>query len=337
MLLKKIAELVDGTIQGKTDIEITSVAQLDDALEGQLAFFANPKYSGLLKNTKASAILVKDGEIFPGIKSSLLYVNDVYLALSKIIGILNPPMREIIKGIDKACVIGKGAILGKDIAIGANVVIGEKVLIGDNTEIQPNSYIGPLCKIGSDVLIYPNVTIMHNVIIGNRVIIHAGSVIGSDGYGYATAGGKHYKIPQVGKVIIEDDVEIGANVAIDRAAIGGTVIGAGTKIDNLVMIAHNVKIGKNCLIVAQTGISGSTVIGNNVVLAGQSGVVGHITIGDNVIVGAQAGVTKNINAGQVVSGYPARNHKEAKLINAQLSRLKKLFDDVEEIKKQLER
>jgi len=183
------------------------------------------------------------------------------------------------------------------------------------------------------VLIHPSVTIAKDVIIGNNVIIQSGTVVGSDGYGYAALDGRQFRIPQLGTVEIGDDVEIGANVTIDRATLGKTVIGAGTKIDNLVMIAHNVKVGRNCTIVAQSGIAGSTVIGDNVTLAGQSGVVGHVEIGDNVIVGAQAGVTKSVPPNQVVSGYPARKHSEAKSINAHLTRLPKLYRDVEELKK----
>ncbi len=332
MKLKEVARLVNGRIQGKGDPEITSVAQLDEAKKGQITFIANLKYASLLPGTKASAVIVQEGKSFPGVTVPLLFVKNVYMALAVILKKLVPPVREKIKGISKVSLIGKRVRLGKNAAVGAYAVIGEGVSIGEDTQVHPNVYIGPGTEIGSNVLIYPNVTIMHGVKIGNNVIVQSGTVIGSDGYGYATVDGRHFKVPQVGTGVIEDDVEIGSNVTIDRAAIGKTVIGAGTKIDNLVMIAHSVKIGKNCLIIAQVGISGSTVVGNNVILAGQAGLVGHIEIGDNAIVGAKAGVSKNVPANQIVSGYHAREHKLTKRIIVQQERLTQLFKDVKELK-----
>ncbi len=209
------------------------------------------------------------------------------------------------------------------------------MVIGDRTVISAGTYVGDKAVIGKDGLIYPNVIVREEVIIGDNVIIHPGAVIGADGFGYATEKGKHHKIPQIGTVEIGNGVEIGANVTIDRATLGKTSIGEGTKIDNLVQIGHNVKIGKNCLIVSQVGISGSTVIGDNVTLAGQAGLVGHIAIGDNAIVGAQAGVTKSVPPNTAVSGYPAREHRIAQKIDAQLIRLPKLYEQIKKLRRDI--
>jgi len=216
-------------------------------------------------------------------------------------------------------------------------VVGEdNVAIGDKSVIHASSFIGHNSTIGSEALIYMHVSIRERIFIGNRVIIHSGTVIGSDGFGFATLRGLHHKIPQIGTVVVEDDVEIGANVTIDRARFDKTIIGRGTKIDNLVQIAHNVTVGENCIIVAQAGVSGSTVLGNNVLLAGQAGLVGHINIGDGAVVAAQAGVTKSIPPNTKVSGYPAKPHETAKKVNACLQRLPQLVEKVKELQKKVE-
>jgi UDP-3-O-[3-hydroxymyristoyl] glucosamine N-acyltransferase len=232
--------------------------------------------------------------------------------------------------------LGKGVHLGEGVAIQPFVVVEDGVWIGDRTVIYAGCFIGRQCRIGNDCLIYPHVSIRERVEVGHRVIVHAGTVIGSDGFGFVTVKGAHHKIPQIGTVVIEDDVEIGANVAIDRARFGRTIVGKGTKIDNLVQIAHNVATGSNCLLVAQSGVSGSTVLGNNVVLAGQAGVVGHITIGDNVVVGAQAGVTKSVPADAAVWGLPAKPLARAKRVNASVQRLPELYKEMEFMRKRME-
>jgi UDP-3-O-[3-hydroxymyristoyl] glucosamine N-acyltransferase len=223
------------------------------------------------------------------------------------------------------------------VAIGPYVVIEDGVKIGDRCVIYSGVWIGYETEIGNDCLIYPNVSIREKTSVGDRVIIHNGTVIGSDGFGYDTKDGVHHKIPQLGCVVVEDDVEIGANVTIDRARFDRTIIGKGTKIDNLVHIAHNVTTGENCMIVAQVGISGSTTIGKNVTLAGQAGLAGHISVGDNAIVGAQAGVTKSVAANTFVSGYPAKPHKEATKINAHIQRLPEFCDKISQLKKRLDK
>jgi UDP-3-O-[3-hydroxymyristoyl] glucosamine N-acyltransferase len=244
------------------------------------------------------------------------------------VGLMAPNGIRHPKGIHPTAVIGKEVILGKDVAVEPYVVIDDHAVIEDSTIIYMGVYVGHHTRIGKDCLIYPHVTIRERVTVGDRVIIHSGSVIGSDGFGFSTVKGAHHKIPQIGTVIIEDDVEIGANVTIDRARFDKTWIKKGTKIDNLVQIAHNVIIGENSVIVSQTGISGSTEIGNNVTLAGQSGIVGHITIGDNAVIAAQSGVTKSVPANTCVSGYPAKPHSKAKRINACLQRLPELFKSI---------
>jgi UDP-3-O-[3-hydroxymyristoyl] glucosamine N-acyltransferase len=216
------------------------------------------------------------------------------------------------------------------------VVIEDKVSIGDKSVIYAGCFVGHHTRIGTDALIYPNVSIRERVLIGNRCIIHSGAVIGSDGFGFVTVEGKHQKIPQTGTVEIGDDVEIGANVSIDRARFDKTVISRGTKIDNLVHIAHNVVIGEDSLVVAQAGISGSTVIGRNVIIAGQAGLVGHINIGDNAVLAAQAGVTKSVPENTMVSGYPAQEHGQALRINACIQNLPRLYETVKELKKKIE-
>jgi len=332
--LNEIAKLIDGKVVGDGDILITGISGIKEAAEGDITFLANPKYSPLMEKTRAAAIITST-EAQKTSKPVILTENPS-LAFAKIISMFMPDDAGHPQGIDYTVVMGKNVTLGKDVAIGAYVVIGDNVSIGDNSIIYAGCFIGHHTKIGSQTLIYPHVSIRERISIGSRVIIHSGTVIGSDGFGFATIKGSHHKIPQVGTVEIADDVEIGANVTIDRARFDKTMIGRGTKIDNLVQIAHNVVIGENSLIVAQVGISGSTILGNNVTLAGQAGLVGHITIGDNAIVTAQSGVAKSVPADTMVSGYPARPFMTTQRVNASLQNLPKLFDLVKELKKKVE-
>ena len=235
-------------------------------------------------------------------------------------------------GISKNSAVSASAVINKNISIGDFSVISENAEIGSNTIIYPNCYIGRNVKIGEHCLIYPNVTIREDIIVGNNVIIHSGTVIGSDGFGYVPENNTLKKIPQIGIVEIGDNVEIGANVTIDRATTGKTLIGKGTKIDNLVQIAHNVQIGENSIIVAQVGISGSTKIGNGVTIAGQAGLIGHVTIGDGAIVAAQAGVIGDVPPKETVSGYPARPHKQAMKLYALIQKLPELFEELKKLK-----
>ncbi|MCX5696015.1 MAG: UDP-3-O-(3-hydroxymyristoyl)glucosamine N-acyltransferase [Candidatus Omnitrophica bacterium] len=333
--LKEIAQAIEGEIAGDANIVITGISGIKEAASGDITFLSNPKYVPLLKSTVASAIIVSKDTQVPASKSVIRVANPS-LAFAKVISFMAPEDLTHPKGIHSSVILAKSARLGKNVNIGPYTVVEDGAQIGDNAVIYPGCFIGNGSKIGSSVLIYANVSVRERVIIGNRVTIHSGTVVGSDGFGFVTVDGIHHKIPQVGSVEIGDDVEIGANVTIDRARFDKTVIGRGTKIDNLVQIAHNVVIGENCLIVAQVGISGSTVIGNNVVLAGQAGLVGHITVGDGAIVTAQSGVSKSIPAGAMFSGYPARPFLENQKAHAYVHNLPKMFDLLKELKKKIE-
>ncbi|HCC69441.1 MAG TPA: UDP-3-O-(3-hydroxymyristoyl)glucosamine N-acyltransferase [Nitrospiraceae bacterium] len=307
MKLKELAELLNGKIIGNPDIEIKNIASISEAKNGDLTFLASGKYIDALKESNASAVIAR--EVVVGISKTFLLVENPYYTFARALEIFyQKPCVPI--GVSKGAYIGKDVSLGAAISIYPNTYIADRACIGDSTAIYPNSYIGEGVEIGNNCIIYPNVVIRENVRVGDNVIIHAGAVIGADGFGYVQVAERHYKIPQVGGVIIEDDVEIGANVTIDRATLGFTVIGKGTKIDNLVQIAHNVTVGKGSLIVAQVGIGGSTELGNGVVLAGQVGVKDHIKIGSRVMVGAQSGIGHDIPDEQAFSGSPAIPHKD---------------------------
>lgn len=331
--LREIAELINGEVVGNDNIVITGVSGIKEAQEGDITFLANPKYFPLIEKTHASAIITSR-DIGSTSKPTIRTENPS-LAFTKVISLSAPNGIIHPKGIHPTVVLGKNVSLGRDVAVGPYVVIEDNVSIGDKTVVYAGCFLGHHTKIGVDTLIYPNVSIRERITIGNGVIIHGGTVIGSDGFGFVAAEGVHHKIPQVGTVVIEDDVEIGANVTIDRARFDKTLIGKGTKIDNLVQIAHNVIIGENSIIVAQAGISGSTIIGKSVTLAGQAGLAGHITIGDGATVAAQAGVTKSVPSNTTVSGYPAKPHETAKKINACVQNLPKLYETVAELKKKI--
>lgn len=332
--LEEIAELIDGEIVGDGRVVITGASGIQEAHSGDITFVANPKYFRYIEKTDASAI-VTPRDIKTATKP-IIRTDNPSLAFAKIISCLIPCEAMHPKGIHPTVILGKDVSLGRDVAVGPYVVIEDNVSIQDKTIIYAHCYVGHHTKIGSNTLIYPNVSIRERITIGNGVVIQSGTVIGSDGFGFVTIDGVHHRVPQVGTVIIEDDVEIGSNVTIDRARFDKTVIGRGTKIDNLVQIAHNVITGKNCFIVAQVGISGSSTVGDNVTLAGQVGVVGHIRIGDNSIVMAQSGVSKSVPEGATVWGYPAKPQKLAKRVNACVQNLPRLYNTVAELKKKIE-
>jgi UDP-3-O-[3-hydroxymyristoyl] glucosamine N-acyltransferase len=332
MKLGEIAKILNGRLNGNPDIDITGVAEIKRAVSGDITFVSKKGYLPELKHSKASAVILQeglDGEDLRG-KSSVI-VKNPYLSLISVLKLFYPPTDNS-KGISPQSLI-KTKNIGRDVTIYPFVCIEDDVEIGGGVVIYPFTYIGRGSSIAEGSIVYSNVSIYHNVIIGKNVIIHSGAVIGSDGFGFVRGdNGVYQKIPQVGNVIIEDDVEIGANVCIDRATLGSTVIKKGVKIDNLVQVAHNVTIGDNTVIAGQTGISGSCNIGKNVVMGGQVGLADHINIGDRVILGGKAGVTGDIDAG-VYSGSPAIAHNEWKRIQAGLTKLPELIKKVRELER----
>lgn len=331
--LKEIAQTVNGEVVGDENTVITGVCGIKEAGPGDITFLANPKYAALMEITQASAIITS--RYVKPLNKPIIRTDNPSLAFVKIVSLVAPDELKRPAGIHPTAILGKDVKLGKKVGIGAYVVIEDGVSIGDETIIYPNSFIGHSTSIGCGCLIYSHVSIRERISIGNRVIIHSGAVIGSDGFGFVKVEGVHQKIPQIGIVQIEDDVEIGANVTIDRARFDKTIVGRGTKIDNLVQVAHNVVIGEGSIIAAQAGISGSTQLGRGVVLAGQVGLVGHINIGDGAIVAAQSGVSKSVPAGTTVWGYPAKPMNVAKKINACVQKLPALFDTISELKKRI--
>ncbi|HAX61437.1 MAG TPA: UDP-3-O-(3-hydroxymyristoyl)glucosamine N-acyltransferase [Elusimicrobia bacterium] len=330
--LKEISEISDGEVLGDENTIITNVAGITEAKKGDITFVSNPKYEQYISSTNASAIIIKESQK-DKVKIPSIVSKNPYLSYAKIIMHIAKETEKHPAGISCNCSVSKSAKIEGCVAISDFVVVDENAKIDDGTIIYPNCYIGRNVKIGKKCLIYPNVTVRENIVIGNNVIIHSGTVIGSDGFGYVQENGLLKKIPQIGIVEIADDVEIGANVTIDRATTGKTFIGKGTKIDNLVQIAHNVQIGNNSIIVSQAGISGSTKIGNGVTVAGQAGLIGHITVGDGAIIAAQAGVIGDVPAKETVSGYPARPHKHAMKIYALIQKLPELFEEIKKLKK----
>jgi UDP-3-O-[3-hydroxymyristoyl] glucosamine N-acyltransferase len=334
--LKELAEWVSGTVVGDGEVEISGVGAIEEAQAGEITFLANPKYLPKLSETHASAIIVSK-EVTQADKP-LLSVTNPYLAFAKILTLFSHQPYQP-KGVDSNTWISPTAKLGKDLTLYPFVYIGDHCSIEDRVTLYPGVYVGENSRIGEDSVLHSNVSIYSGTIIGKRVILHSGVVVGSDGFGYVKEGNRNVKIPQVGSVVIEDDVEIGANVTIDRATLGSTIIRRGVKIDNLVQVAHNVAIGEDSIIVAQVGISGSTTIGKNVTLAGQVGVVGHIEIGDNVMVGAQAGVTHDLPANQGYVGSPAIPHREflrAITVFPKLPEMRKTLLDIERRLKKME-
>lgn len=337
--LSELSEVVEGKIVGDDNIIICGVAGIDDAKEGHITFIASPKYIDNILSTNASAIIAAFGTDLKSVPNkNILYVKNPYLAFAKILALFNPPPVPY-SGINPKSDIHHTAVIGSQVSIYPYVFIDDGAKIGDRVTLFPGVYIGKGASIGDETILYSNVSVREGSFIGKRVIVHCNSVIGSDGFGFAKEGVKYHKIPQIGIVRIEDDVEIGACVAIDRATLGATIVKRGTKIDNLVQIAHNVEIGEDSIIVAQVGIAGSTKIGNRVTLAGQVGVVGHIEITDDVVIGSQSGVAQDIQEKGVFSGTPAIPHREwlkAQNIFAKLPDIRKMLIDLEKRVKKLE-
>jgi UDP-3-O-[3-hydroxymyristoyl] glucosamine N-acyltransferase len=331
--LQELAALSGGELVGDPTLKITGAASLSEAAQGEVSFFTNRKYIGLLRKTRASAIFVSPDFSEP-INAAQIRVSNPMKAFEEVLLKFAPKPITFAPGVHASAVVGPSAQLGERVSIQPLAVVEPGARIGDDTIIGAGSYIGHETVIGSACQIYPNVTIRERSRIGSRVIIHSGAVIGADGFGFEMVDGRHQKIQQLGIVQIDDDVEIGANTTVDRARFGRTWIQEGVKIDNLVQIAHNVVIGKNSVIVAQTGISGSTRVGERVMMGGQVGIIGHIEIGDGTAIGAQSGISKSIPGG-VWFGSPAVPMEEAKQQIAWIHRLGRLFARVKAIEKKL--
>jgi UDP-3-O-[3-hydroxymyristoyl] glucosamine N-acyltransferase len=336
MTLHEVAKLLGASLEeGTPDLEISGVASLMEARPGDLTFFGNPRYLVQLRVSAASAAIVPldcQEQVAP----VLLRVENPSLAFATVVASFAPAEIVPAAGIHPSAIVSPDARLGEGISIGALVVIEAGAVIGDGSILHSGCVIGHEVRLGSHCLLHANVTIRERCVLGDRVILQPGAVIGSCGFGYELQEGRHQKIPQTGIVEIGDDVEIGANTTIDRARFGRTVIGAGTKIDNLVQIAHNVQVGSNTIICSQVGIAGSTRVGSFVTLAGQVGLAGHLHIGDGAVIGAQSGLSKNVPSGSMVIGAPAKPIKEWKQNNFFISQLGKLFDRVKDLEKNAE-
>jgi len=330
--LKELADWVGGTVVGDEEVEITGVAAIEEAQTGEISFIANPRYLLKLNETQASAVIVSK-EISQANRPLLCTANP-YLAFAKILTLYSQQPYQP-KGVDAQAWISPTSQLGKDLTIYPGVYVGDRCSIGDRVTLYPGVCVGEDSFIGDDSILHPNVAIYPKTTLGKRVILHAGVVVGSDGFGYAKEGRKNVKVPQVGRVEIEDDVEIGANTTIDRATLGKTIIQSGVKIDNLVQVAHNVVIGEDSIIVAQVGISGSTKIGSNVTIGGQVGLVGHIQVGDNTRIGAQSGVMNDLPPNQAYTGSPAMPHREFLRIMTIFQKLPEVKKTLSEIEKRL--
>ena len=322
MKLGDIAERLGCRLEGDGDIEIRHVAGIEHAGPGDLTFFSNPKYAAELKHTAASAVIA--GDDTNGVPCAVLRTRHPYLAFARAVELFADPWKPE-PGVHRSSEVAPTAVIAPDASIGAFVVVGDSASIGARTVVYPHVTIGREARIGEECVIHSRVSIRERVRIGSRVILQDGAVIGSDGFGFARKpDGTHHKIPQIGTVVIEDDVEIGANAAIDRPAVGETRIGAGSKIDNLVQVAHGVTIGRDVLLAAQVGIAGSTTIEDGVTLAGQVGVSGHITIGKGTIATAQTGIPNSVEPGSFVSGYPAIDNRDWLKSSAVFRRLPEL-------------
>jgi len=334
---QQIAGFLNGIVEGKPGTKVSDLSKIEEGKTGTMTFLANPKYTPFIYTTKASIIVVsKDFTPSQKIEATLIRVDDPYRSFAKLLEMFNN-MTTGKKEISSQAFIAGSAKTGKDISIGAFSYLGENAVIGDNVNIYPQVYIGDNVKIGANSILYPGVKVYRDCVIGSDCTLHSGVIIGSDGFGFAPQSDNNYqKIPQIGNVILEDHVEIGSNTTIDRATLGSTIIRRGVKLDNLIQVAHNVEIGENTVIAAQSGISGSTKIGKNCMIAGQVGIIGHITIADNVKIGAQSGIGGSITEeGSMVLGSPAIDVKKTRRNYIHLSNLDEIVKRINHIEKLL--
>ena len=331
---EQIAGILEGEVVGNSNAEVYKLSKIEEGIEGSLTFLANPKYANYIYTTAATIVIVnKTFEVEQEIKATLIKVEDAYQAFSKLLEYYNQ-VKLMKSGIEQPSVISDGVQYGDNLYLGSFCYLGQNVKIGNNVKIYPNSFIGDNVIIGDNCVFFAGVRIYSETEIGNNVTIHSGTIIGSDGFGFAPQeDGTYSKIPQIGNVIIEDDVEVGSCSTVDRATLGSTIIRKGAKLDNQIQVAHNVEIGENTVIASQTGIAGSTKIGKNCLIGGQVGIVGHITIGNNVKIQAQSGIGKSLKDGEVVQGSPAFNYADFAKSFVHFKNLPKIVKDIEELKK----
>ena len=331
----QIAAFLGGTVEGDGDIKVNTFAKIEEAGPGCLTFLANPRYTHYIYTTGASAVLVSNSfEAEGDISAALIRVENPYEALSRLMRMVDQVLNPQPAGVEQPSFVADGVTVPEEAYIGAFAYIGEGVTLGKGVKIYPNVFVGRGCEIGEGTILYPGVKVYPRCKVGKRCIVHAGAVIGADGFGFAPdAEGKYEKIPQMGIVSIGDDVEIGANTTVDRATMGRTVVGDGTKLDNLIQVAHNCVIGNDTVMAAQVGVAGSTHIGSHCMVGGQVGFAGHITIGDNVQIGAQSGIPNNVAAGSRLMGYPAVDSREFLRQEALIKRLPSMADELRRIVK----
>jgi UDP-3-O-[3-hydroxymyristoyl] glucosamine N-acyltransferase len=329
----QIAGILQGEVVGNPNSEVYKLAKIEEGIEGSLTFLANPKYTNYIYTTQATIVIVnKSFEPENEISVTLIKVEDAYQSFSQLLEYYNQ-VKLMKSGIEQPSVISEGVTYGSDLYLGSFCYIGKNVIIGNNVKIYPNSFIGDNVTIGDNCVFFAGVRIYSETIIGNNCTFHSGTIIGSDGFGFAPQeDGTYKKVPQIGNVIIEDDVEIGACTTVDRATLGSTIIRKGVKLDNHIQVAHNVDIGENTVIAAQTGIAGTTKIGKNCMIGGQVGFAGHLVIGDGVKIQAQSGIGKNLEAGEVVQGTPAFNYGDFTKSYVHFKNLPKIVSDLENLK-----
>lgn len=330
----ELAEVVQGRVIGDPATVIRGVASIEDARTGDITFAESLRFLQNAEQSSASAILAPETANPVGASKVMIHVANPRLAFAQLLDLFAPEQYAV-RGIHRSAVIGSDFRQGGNLSIGANCVLGENVRLGENVTIHPLCFIGDDVEIGDNVTLMPQVTVLRGTIIGNGVIIHSGTVLGADGFGYLTLQGKHRKVPQIGHVVIGDDVEIGANVTVDRAKTGATRIGRGTKIDNLVQVAHNCQIGEDCIIIAQVGLAGGVEVGNHAIIAGQTGVKEQVKIGAGAVIGAQTGVMGDVPAGAFVSGYGAKPHKDVLKTAAAVNQLPDLMKKIREMERRL--
>lgn len=330
--LQQLAEVSGAELRGNPDLEIQRVFPIDQAEEGDITFVSNPKYLSKLQDCRASAVIVVPGLDVP--RDNLLITANPYLAFAKILTFLQGPA-EAGKGVLPGAMVAASAELADSVTVHPGVVIGENVKVGSGTVLHPGVVLYDDVTVGSDCLLHAGAIVREGCRLGDRVILQPAAIIGADGFGFAPDGSSYYKIPQVGIVVLEDDVEIGACSCIDRAALGETRIRRGTKLDNLVQIGHNVELGEDCVIVAQVGIAGSSKIGKHCTFGGQAAVAGHVSVGDNVMLGARSGVSGNVESNQILSGIPLQPHKEWLRTTMSLPKVPEMRKELQQLKKRL--